>query len=44
MRFVEQRPFCGCRAAARKLVQIANTVEPVRDIPKVHRDGAAPFP
>jgi hypothetical protein len=31
MKFVEQRPFADPDAAARKLVEIANSVEPVQD-------------
>ena len=31
MRFVEARPFANPEAAARKLLEIANSVEPVQD-------------
>jgi hypothetical protein len=31
MKFVEPRPFADPEAAARKLIEIANSVEPVQD-------------
>jgi hypothetical protein len=31
MKFVQQRPFADPDAAARKLLEIANSIEPVRD-------------
>jgi len=31
MKFVHQRPFADPKAAARKLMEIANSVEPVQD-------------
>jgi hypothetical protein len=31
MKFVERRPFADPEAAARKLIEIANSVEPVQD-------------
>ena len=31
MKFVQQRPFADPEAAARKLMEIANSIEPVQD-------------
>jgi hypothetical protein len=31
MKFAAERPYAAPEAAARKLVQIANTIEPVQD-------------
>jgi len=31
MKFVERRPFADPEAAARKLMEIANSIEPVQD-------------
>jgi hypothetical protein len=38
MKFPAERPYANPEAAARKLIEIANTVEAVQERPYLHRE------